>query len=147
MQHFVGHPGCYEHPSTGNFKDVSQLLAAARRGTNEKRTTTTVFDAVTTLPQTLTLAQVTEIVTTTINPAAIVKRANAAALTSTVEVIPQPYSYDYVSSLAIEADQNAAIASSVSSACSCLYLAPKTVSSQATVRSVRPGYVSRAVTY
>ncbi|KAL8957381.1 MAG: hypothetical protein Q9193_005331, partial [Seirophora villosa] len=39
--------------------------------------------------------------------------------------------------MASEADQNAAIASSVFSACSCLYLAPKTVSSQATVESTR----------
>lgn len=104
-------------------------------------------DAVTTLPQTLTVAQVTEIVTTTITAGGILKRDGAAAVTSAVDVVPQPYSYDYVSSLASEADQNAVIASSVFSACSCLYLAPKTVSSQATVQSVCPDHVNRSITY
>ncbi|KAL9010057.1 MAG: hypothetical protein Q9173_004967 [Seirophora scorigena] len=101
------------------IEDITSTLPPA----TSRTTTTTVADAVTTLPQTLTVAQVTEIVTTTITAGGILKRDG------TVDVVPQPYSYDYVSSLASEADQNAVIASSVFSACSCLYLAPKTTRS------------------
>ncbi|KAI4095356.1 MAG: hypothetical protein LQ344_001654 [Seirophora lacunosa] len=107
LQLLVGHRGYHEHPSASDVQDVSQLLAAAGRSADENRTTTTVADAVTTLPQTLTVAQVTEIVTTTITAGGILKRDGAAAVTSAVDVVPQPYSYDYVSSLASEADQNA----------------------------------------
>ncbi|KAI4126619.1 MAG: hypothetical protein LQ338_003641 [Usnochroma carphineum] len=113
--------------------DVTSTLAPA----TSRTTTTTVTEGVTSLPQTLTVAQVTALETTTITAGHIWKRDNAAAVTSNVDVEPEPYGYGYVSLVASSADRNDAIASSVFSACSCLHLAPKTVSSQATVRTTR----------
>lgn len=102
-----------------------------------RTTTTTVIDQVTTLPSTLTVPQITALETATSTIGRFLKRDPAATITSIIDVEPQPYPYNYVSSLALSADRNAAIASSVFSACSCLHLAPKTVVSQATVHSTR----------
>ncbi|KAL8791506.1 MAG: hypothetical protein Q9213_000123 [Squamulea squamosa] len=98
-------------------------------------TTTTVFSSVTTLPTTTTVAQGTTV--TTITAGKNQKRENAATITSTIDVQPQPYGYNYVLSMSSGAERNASIASSVYSACSCLRTTPKTVSTQSTTESTR----------
>ena len=103
------------------------------RDAKRHRTTTTVFEDVTTVSCTTTSRQIT--VTTTIGH--IGKRDVAATITSTIDVEPEPYSYNYLSSFVSGAERNASIASSVYSACSCLHLTPKTVSSRSTVQTVK----------
>ncbi|KAI4187758.1 MAG: hypothetical protein L6R41_002604 [Letrouitia leprolyta] len=115
------------------LEDVTSTLPPA----TSRTTTTTVIDRVTTLPSTLTVPRITALETITANVGRLAIRDPAATITSVVNVETQPYPYNYVSSLALSADQNAAVASSVFSACSCLHLRRKTVSSQSTVLSTR----------
>ncbi|KAI4196139.1 MAG: hypothetical protein LQ346_003299 [Caloplaca aetnensis] len=126
------------------IQDITSTLPPA----TSRTTTTTVLQAVTTLPSTFTVPHITVLETTTITAAGIFKRENPATLTDAVDAYPQPYGYDYVSLMISSADRNAEIASSVYSACSCLHIAPSTVSSQATVQSTRTisGYNDAALT-
>ncbi|KAL8863446.1 MAG: hypothetical protein Q9178_000127 [Gyalolechia marmorata] len=83
------------------------------------------------------VTRASEFTTITTTVAKNQKRENAATLTSTIDVQPQPYAYNYVQSMVSGADINASIASSVSSACSCLQITPKTVSAQSTIETTR----------
>ncbi|KAI4263186.1 MAG: hypothetical protein L6R42_001661 [Xanthoria sp. 1 TBL-2021] len=115
-----------------NIKDVTSTLGPA----TSRTTTTTVSSSVRTLPTT-TVAQVTAFTTITITAGDIQKRENAATITSTLDVQPQPSPFNYVQSMCSGADTNASIASSVYSACSCLSITPKTVSTQSTIQTTR----------
>ncbi|KAL8922571.1 MAG: hypothetical protein Q9208_005074 [Pyrenodesmia sp. 3 TL-2023] len=115
------------------IQDITSTLPPA----TSRTTTTTVTQAVTTIPSTLTVPQITALETTTITAGLIFKRDDPPAFTNAVDAYPQPYGYDFVSVMLSSADRNAEIASSVFSACSCLRIAPRTVSSQATVQSTR----------
>ncbi|KAL8771284.1 MAG: hypothetical protein Q9209_003189 [Squamulea sp. 1 TL-2023] len=114
-----------------NIKDITNTLPPA----TSRTTTTTVSSSVKTLPTTTTVAQETTVTTITVGKNQ--KRENAATITSTINVQPQPYSYNYVLSMSSDADRNASIASSVYSACSCLRITPKTVSTQSTTQTTR----------
>ncbi|KAL9601888.1 MAG: hypothetical protein Q9219_002241 [cf. Caloplaca sp. 3 TL-2023] len=125
-------------PYCSSLLGIEDVTSTLPPGTS-RTTTTTIIDDVTTLPGTLTVPQVTALETTTTTVGRVLKREAAATITSTIDVEPQPYPYEYnyVSSLALSMHRDAAIASSVFSACSCLSIAPKTVSSQATIQTTR----------
>ncbi|KAL8933638.1 MAG: hypothetical protein Q9211_005668 [Gyalolechia sp. 1 TL-2023] len=80
-------------------EDVTSILPPATLRT----TTTTVVEDVTTLHATLTVPQITTLETITATIGQILKREPAATTTSVVDVEPQPYPYNYVSSLALDA--------------------------------------------
>ncbi|KAL8702737.1 MAG: hypothetical protein Q9201_004090 [Fulgogasparrea decipioides] len=116
------------------IEDVTSTLLPA----TSRTTTTTLSEVATTLGTTLTVAQVTVSVTTTSIAGHVGRREKAATITSTVGMQPQPYyAYNPVPSILSYADRHASIASSVYSACSCLHISPKTVSSQTTVQTTR----------
>ncbi|KAL9595557.1 MAG: hypothetical protein Q9179_004927 [Wetmoreana sp. 5 TL-2023] len=122
------------------IEDVTSTLLPA----TSRTTTTTLSEVATTLGTTLTVAQVTVSVTTTSIAGHVGRREKAATITSTVGMQPQPYyAYNPVPSILSYADRHASIASSVYSACSCLHISPKTVSSQTTVQTVRDDTFSR----
>ncbi|KAI4223744.1 MAG: hypothetical protein L6R36_005175 [Xanthoria steineri] len=105
-----------------NIQDVTSTLGPA----TSRTTTTTVSSSVRTLPTT-TLAKATAYTTVTITAGDVQKRENAATVSAE----------GYVQSMLSGANTNASIASSVYSACSCLSITPKTVSTQSTVQTTR----------
>ncbi|KAL8708737.1 MAG: hypothetical protein Q9220_006463 [cf. Caloplaca sp. 1 TL-2023] len=120
------------------IEDITSTLPPA----TSRTTTTTVIQSVTTLPSTVTVAQVTNIITVTSTAGHILRREKDATITSIVDVQPQPYAYNPVPSMLADADRNASIAAEVTSACSCLSLKPKTVSSRTTTRTIEGEDVS-----
>ncbi|KAL9582521.1 MAG: hypothetical protein Q9212_003245 [Teloschistes hypoglaucus] len=115
-------------------QDLTSTLPSA----TSRTTTTIVSTELTTASTTFTVAAVTAFTTVTVTASNILKRQNAGTITSTVDVVPTPYyAYNSVPEMVSDASQNASIAASVYSACSCLRLSPKTVSSQATVPYTR----------
>ncbi|KAL8659234.1 MAG: hypothetical protein Q9202_007209 [Teloschistes flavicans] len=101
-------------------------------------TTTVSLSDVTTVSTTLTVAETTTFATLYATTGNILKRENAATITSTIDAVSQPYyAYNSVSDIVSNAGRNASIAAQVYSACSCLNLSPQTVSSQATVQTTR----------
>ncbi|KAI4244655.1 MAG: hypothetical protein L6R40_002859 [Gallowayella cf. fulva] len=123
-------------PYCSRLLDVKDLTSTLRPATL-RTTTTTVSTTVTILPTTTTVALLTAYTTITTAIGHIQKRENAAIITSTSDVQLQPYAYNYVQSMISGADRNASIASSVYSACSCLSITPKTVSTQPTIQATR----------
>ncbi|KAI4091664.1 MAG: hypothetical protein LQ339_008076 [Xanthoria mediterranea] len=105
-----------------NIQDVTSTLGPA----TSRTTTTTVSSSVRTLPTT-TVAKATAYSTVTITAGDRQKRENAATVSAE----------GYVQSMLSGANTNASIASSVYSACSCLSITPKTVSTQSTVQTTR----------
>ncbi|CAL8583176.1 hypothetical protein XPA_008809 [Xanthoria parietina] len=105
-----------------NIRDVTSTLGPA----TSRTTTTTVSSSVVTLPTT-TVAKAIAYTTVTITAGDVQKRENAATVSAE----------GYVQSMLSGANTNASIASSVYSACSCLSITPKTVSTQSTVQTTR----------
>ncbi|KAL8777886.1 MAG: hypothetical protein Q9203_002307 [Teloschistes exilis] len=115
-------------------QDFTSTLPSA----TSRSTTTIVSTDLTTASTTFTVPAVTAFTTVTLTASNISKRQNAATITSTIDVVPTPYyAYNSVPEMVSDASRNASIAASVYSACSCLKLSPKTVSSQGTVPLIR----------